>query len=69
MSATIIKNGTVVTADLTCKADVKVEGDVAAAAFDAEIPVDPRTKQPVDPDYANWTTHPNNPSASKQAAE
>jgi dihydropyrimidine dehydrogenase (NAD+) subunit PreA len=23
--------------------------------------VDPRTKQPVQPGYANWTTHPNNP--------
>lgn len=22
---------------------------------------DPRTDKPVDPDYANWTTHPNNP--------
>lgn len=22
---------------------------------------DPRTNKPVDPDYANWTTHPNNP--------
>jgi len=32
--------------------------------------VDPRTKKPVSPDYANWTTHPNNPSVwSKQAAE
>ena len=29
--------------------------------------VDPRTDTPVSPDYANWTTHPNNPSA--QAAE
>jgi dihydropyrimidine dehydrogenase (NAD+) subunit PreA len=25
--------------------------------------VDPRTKKVVEPDYANWTTHPNNPSA------
>ncbi|MEX3009911.1 NAD-dependent dihydropyrimidine dehydrogenase subunit PreA [Hoeflea sp. TYP-13] len=31
--------------------------------------VDPRTKEPIDPDYANWTTHPNNPMASKEAAE
>jgi dihydropyrimidine dehydrogenase (NAD+) subunit PreA len=32
--------------------------------------VDPRTKKPIDPDYANWTTHPNNPAVwSKQAAE
>jgi dihydropyrimidine dehydrogenase (NAD+) subunit PreA len=30
---------------------------------------DPRTKQPIDPGYANWTTHPNNPMASKVAAE
>jgi dihydropyrimidine dehydrogenase (NAD+) subunit PreA len=32
--------------------------------------IDPRTRKPVDPAYANWTTHPNNPSIwSKQAAE
>jgi len=31
--------------------------------------VDPRTKQPIDPNYGNWTTHPNNPSAVKEAAE
>ncbi|WP_421858683.1 NAD-dependent dihydropyrimidine dehydrogenase subunit PreA [Oricola sp.] len=32
--------------------------------------VDPRTGKPVDLEYANWTTHPNNPSVwSKQAAE
>lgn len=30
--------------------------------------VDPRTKLPIQPDYANWTTHPNNPMA-KAAAE
>ena len=29
---------------------------------------DPRTGRPIDPHYANWTTHPNNPMA-KQAAE
>jgi len=29
---------------------------------------DPRTGRPIDHDYANWTTHPNNPM-SKQAAE
>ena len=29
--------------------------------------VDPRTKKVVEPEYANWTTHPNNPAA--QAAE
>ena len=29
---------------------------------------DPRTGKPIDHDYANWTTHPNNPM-SKQAAE
>ncbi|WP_085899198.1 NAD-dependent dihydropyrimidine dehydrogenase subunit PreA [Kiloniella majae] len=28
---------------------------------------DPRTNKPIDPDYANWTTHPNNPSAVKAA--
>ena len=31
--------------------------------------IDPRTKEPIDPDYANWTTHPNNPNAVKEAAE
>jgi len=30
--------------------------------------VDERTKKPIDPNYANWTTHPNNPMR-KQAAE
>jgi dihydropyrimidine dehydrogenase (NAD+) subunit PreA len=30
--------------------------------------IDPRTKQPVLPEYANWTMHPNNPMA-KAAAE
>jgi dihydropyrimidine dehydrogenase (NAD+) subunit PreA len=30
---------------------------------------DPRTKKPVSPDYANWTTHPNNPNAVREAAE
>ncbi len=30
--------------------------------------VDPRTNKPISPDYANWTTHPNNPMR-KQAAE
>ena len=30
---------------------------------------DPRTKKPIDPDYANWTTHPNNPAVFKEAAE
>lgn len=32
--------------------------------------VDPRTQEPIPPDYGNWTTHPNNPMAnSKEAAE
>jgi dihydropyrimidine dehydrogenase (NAD+) subunit PreA len=31
--------------------------------------LDPRTKQPIDPQYANWTTHPNNPMAVTDAAE
>jgi dihydropyrimidine dehydrogenase (NAD+) subunit PreA len=31
--------------------------------------MDPRTKKPVSPDYANWTTHPNNPNAVREAAE
>ena len=30
--------------------------------------MDRRTGKPVDPNYANWTTHPNNPMA-RQAAE
>jgi dihydropyrimidine dehydrogenase (NAD+) subunit PreA len=29
--------------------------------------IDPRSKRKVDPDYANWTTHPNNPMAVKAA--
>ncbi len=28
---------------------------------------DPRTNKPIDHNYANWTTHPNNPSAAKAA--
>lgn len=31
--------------------------------------VDPRTKKEIDPNYANWTTHPNNPSAVTEPAE
>ncbi|MGI9482235.1 MAG: NAD-dependent dihydropyrimidine dehydrogenase subunit PreA [Hyphomicrobiales bacterium] len=31
--------------------------------------VDPRTGQPVDRNYANWTTHPNNPNRVTEAAE
>ncbi|OXT01754.1 dihydropyrimidine dehydrogenase subunit B [Notoacmeibacter marinus] len=31
--------------------------------------IDPRTGKPADADYANWTTHPNNPAAPKEAAE
>jgi len=27
--------------------------------------VDPRTGRPIDPSYANWTTHPNNPQAAE----
>ncbi|WP_099864824.1 NAD-dependent dihydropyrimidine dehydrogenase subunit PreA [Pararhizobium haloflavum] len=30
---------------------------------------DPRTNKPIDPGYANWTQHPNNPMAAKEAAE
>jgi dihydropyrimidine dehydrogenase (NAD+) subunit PreA len=29
--------------------------------------VDPRTGRRIDPKYANWTTHPNNPNALKAA--
>jgi hypothetical protein len=32
------------------------------------VAIDPRTGQEVDPHYANWTTHPNNPMRA-QAAE
>ena len=32
------------------------------------VGTDPRTGKPVDPNYANWTTHPNNPMA-REAAE
>ena len=31
--------------------------------------IDPRTKQPIDPNYANWTTHPNNPGRFCEAAK
>lgn len=31
--------------------------------------VDPRTGKEIDPNYANWTTHPNNPSAVTEPAE
>lgn len=31
--------------------------------------LDPRTGKPADAPYANWTEHPNNPSANKTAAE
>ncbi len=30
---------------------------------------DPRTNKEIDPNYANWTTHPNNPMAVKEPAE
>jgi len=30
---------------------------------------DPRTREPIEETYANWTTHPNNPNAVKEAAE
>lgn len=30
---------------------------------------DPRTRRPIDPGYANWTTHPNNPGRVTEAAE
>ena len=31
--------------------------------------VDPRTKEPIRREYANWTQHPNNPAVMKEAAE
>lgn len=30
---------------------------------------DPRTGKPINPNYANWTTHPNNPNRVAEAAE
>jgi len=30
---------------------------------------DPRTGKPIDPEYANWTTHSNNPNRTMEAAE
>jgi dihydropyrimidine dehydrogenase (NAD+) subunit PreA len=30
---------------------------------------DPRTGRKIDPAYANWTTHPNNPNRVREAAE
>ncbi|MEM7490480.1 MAG: NAD-dependent dihydropyrimidine dehydrogenase subunit PreA [Pseudomonadota bacterium] len=43
-----------------------VEGCIDMVAMEPGT-VDPRTGREVQPDYANWTTHPNNPAA--QAAE
>ena len=31
--------------------------------------LDERTNKPVEPTYANWTTHPNNPMRKVEAAE
>ena len=31
--------------------------------------VDPRTGQPINPEYGNWTTHPNNPARVGEQAE
>ena len=43
-----------------------VEGCITMERLPAGA-VDERTGQPVNPDYANWTTHPNNPAALKVA--
>ena len=40
-----------------------VEGCISMVPM-AAGEVDPRTGKVVQPDYANWTTHPNNPSAT-----
>ncbi|MFL4468897.1 NAD-dependent dihydropyrimidine dehydrogenase subunit PreA [Tateyamaria armeniaca] len=40
-----------------------VEDCITMEAMDPGT-VDPRTKKVVEPEYANWTTHPNNPSAT-----
>ena len=40
-----------------------VEGCITMEPMDAGV-TDPRTGRTVDADYANWTTHPNNPSAT-----
>ncbi len=34
-----------------------------------ETGIDARTGKPIDPNYANWTTHPNNPGRMVEAAE
>ncbi|WP_204303031.1 4Fe-4S dicluster-binding protein, partial [Klebsiella pneumoniae] len=44
-----------------------VEGCITMVPLGAGV-LDQRTGKPVDPAYANWTTHPNNPMA-KVAAE
>ena len=31
--------------------------------------VDPRTGEAINPEYSNWTTHPNNPNRVTEAAE
>ena len=40
-------------------------GDHQVPAYVGEEGVDPRTGRKINPDYANWTTHPNNPMALK----
>jgi dihydropyrimidine dehydrogenase (NAD+) subunit PreA len=45
-----------------------VEDCISMEPMQAGI-IDPRSKRKVNPDYANWTTHPNNPMTVKAAAE
>ena len=45
-----------------------VEGCIDMVPLAAGV-LDKRTGRTVDPLYANWTTHPNNPMAAKAAAE
>lgn len=45
-----------------------VQGCITMEPLAAGV-IDQRTGQPVSPAYANWTTHPNNPTAPKVAAE
>ena len=51
---------------VACNLSVNVCPGEACFSMDAMAPVsvDPRTEKVVEPEYANWTTHPNNPSAT-----
>ena len=54
------------------EASIKAERERAAAALQAVLEpgmLDERTGKAVDGNYANWTTHPNNPAAKPAVAE